>query len=68
MTLAELKSLLAAQGLTIVYGPSDAGAYTLASTTPDESAKRLAAILGALRLDPRALFVEPVYDGRPAPP
>jgi len=68
MTLAEFKALLAAQELTIVRGPSDAGAYTLASTTPEVSAKRLAGILGALRLDPRALFVEPVYDGRPAPP
>jgi hypothetical protein len=68
MTLEQLKALLAAQELTIVRGPSDAGAYTLASTAPDVSAKRLASIVGALRLDPRALFVEPVYDASAAPP
>jgi len=67
MTLAELKALLDAQDLTIVRGPSDAGAYTLAGATPGVSRERLAGIVAALRRDPRALFIEPVYDGGPAP-
>jgi hypothetical protein len=67
-TLGELRALLAAQNLTIVGGPSDAGAYTLAATTPGMTRERLASTIAALRLDPRALFVEPVYDGRSSPP
>jgi hypothetical protein len=56
MTLAELKSLLASKSLTIIRGPSDAGAYTLASTgvLPDG----VEPVVTALRTDARVLFVE----------
>ena len=56
MTLSELKSLLASKSLTIIRGPSDAGAYTLASTgvLPDG----VEPVVTALRTDARVLFVE----------
>jgi hypothetical protein len=56
MTLAELKALLASNNLTIIRGPSDAGAYTLASTgvMPDG----VEPVVTALRTDARVLFVE----------
>ncbi len=65
-TLGELKVLLAAQNLSIVRGPSDAGAYTLAAMTPGITRESLAGVITTLRRDPRVLFVEPVYDGEPA--
>jgi anti-sigma factor RsiW len=58
-TLGELKALLAAQQLTIVRGPSEAGAYTLGSIDPRSAASRLDPTIGALRADSRVLFVEP---------
>jgi anti-sigma factor (TIGR02949 family) len=63
MTLEALHTLLAAEKLTIVSGPGESGAYTLASTTPGITREGLAAVIAALRREPRALFVEPVYDG-----
>ncbi len=62
MTLGELKALLAANKLTIVRGPSDAGAYTLASTDARATAAGLEPIVAALRTDARVLFVEPAVN------
>jgi hypothetical protein len=56
MTLAELKSLLSSRNLTIVRGPSDAGAYTLASTSATPGG--VEPVVTALRTDARVLFVE----------
>ena len=67
MTLAELKALLAADSLTIVRGPSDAGAYTLGSIDPAFEASRLAPIVAALRSDARVLFVEPAINDESPP-
>jgi hypothetical protein len=64
MTLSDLTALLVSEHLTIVHGPSDAGAYTLASTAPASTRENLPAVVAALRRDPHAIFVEPVYDGR----
>lgn len=68
MSVGELKDLLAAQHLSIVGGPSEAGAYTLAVTTPGLRREQLDGVIAALRGDPRALFVEPVYHGESAAP
>lgn len=62
MTLGELKSLLSANRLTIVRGPSDAGAYTLAPTDALATAAGLDPILASLRTDARVLFVEPAVN------
>jgi len=62
MTLAELKTLLTARSLTIVRGPSDAGAYTLGSTDARFEARSLAPTVAALRTDSRVLFVEPAIN------
>ena len=67
MTLAELKSLLAVDSLTIVRGPSDAGAYTLGSIDPKFEPGRLAPTVAALRADARVLFVEPAINDEPQP-
>jgi anti-sigma factor RsiW len=56
MTLGELKSLLAAHGLTIIRGPSDAGAYTLAATAATPGG--VEPLVTSLRTDARVLFVE----------
>jgi hypothetical protein len=66
MTLADLKSLLAADNLIVVRGPSDAGAYTLASTDARIGAGGLDASVAALRSDARVLFVEPAVNDSPA--
>jgi hypothetical protein len=58
MTIADLRSLLAGQGLTIVRGPTDAGVYTLVSADAQDS-RRLEARIEALRADGRVRFVEP---------
>ena len=67
MTLAELKALLAADSLTIVRGPSDAGAYTLGSIDPSFESSRLAPLVAALRADVRVLFVEPAINDETPP-
>lgn len=66
MTLAELKALLAADSLTIVRGPSDAGAYTLGSIDPAFESSRLDPMVAALRSDARVLFVEPAINDETA--
>lgn len=66
MTLADLKSLLAANHLIVVRGPSDAGAYTLASTDARREAGMLDPAVAALRSDARVLFVEPAVNDSPA--
>lgn len=68
MTLADLKSLLAANGLTVIRGPSDAGAYTLAPADPRATAARLEPTIAALRADARVLFVEPAVNDAPPSP
>ena len=65
MTLSELKSLLAANHLIVIRGPSDAGAYTLASTDARPGAG-LDASVAALRSDARVLFAEPAVNDSPA--
>ena len=60
MTLADMKTLLTANALTVVHGPSDAGAYTLAPTDARLTAGQLGATIAALRMDARVLFAEPV--------
>lgn len=64
MTLAELKTLLSSNDLTIVRGPSDAGAYTLASTRAMPSG--VEPVVAALRTDARVLFVEAAVNDTPA--
>jgi hypothetical protein len=64
LSVGALKALLADNGLTIIAGPSDAGAYTLALTDPRASGGGLERAIGALRADVRVMFVEPaVNDG-----
>lgn len=58
MTIADLRSLLADQGLTIVGGPTESGVYTLVSTDTHDR-RRLDARLKALRADERVRFIEP---------
>ncbi len=58
LTLAEVKSLLATNALTIVRGPSDIGAYTLAPLDQHLTGALLAPRITTLRGDPRVLFVE----------
>jgi hypothetical protein len=64
ISLDALNLLLTHNGLTIIRGPSDAGAYTLAFSDPHSAMERLDAAVVALRMDTRVLFVEPaVNDG-----
>jgi len=64
MPLGALKALLAENTLTIIAGPSEAGAYTLAFTDPQTASKRLDQTIAGLRADARVMFVEPaVNDG-----
>jgi len=62
MTMGALKSLLAQHALTIIRGPSDAGAYTLAFTDPRAATQHLAPAMAALRSDARVVFVEPAVN------
>ncbi len=66
MTLADLKTMLTAENLTIVRGPNDAGAYTLASIDAHVARGGLDSAIAALRSDARVLFVEPAINGEPA--
>jgi Putative zinc-finger len=59
MSLGALQSLLAHHTLTIIRGPSDAGAYTLAFTDARGASQRLDPVITALRGDARVMFVEP---------
>ena len=62
MSLDALNSLLTQNALTIIRGPSDAGAYTLAFSNPGSAAERLEATIAALRTDTRVMFVEPAVN------
>jgi anti-sigma factor RsiW len=62
MSLGALKLLLAQNTLTIVRGPSDVGAYTLAFTDPRSATQRLGPAIAALRMDARVMFVEPAVN------
>jgi hypothetical protein len=59
MTVGELKSLLDAQQLVIVAGPSDAGVYTLGAVEGVSGRVRIDGMLAGLRNDARVLFAEP---------
>ncbi len=64
LSVVELKALLADNALTIVAGPSDANAYTLALTDAHAPERGLERTIAALRGDARVLFAEPaVNDG-----
>jgi hypothetical protein len=62
MTVADLKALLTANHLMVVRGPTDAGAYTLASTDPHATATQLDPAVATLRSDARVLFAEPAIN------
>jgi len=59
MSLGALQSLLAHNALTIIRGPSEAGAYTLALTDARAASQPVDPIIAALRSDARVMFVEP---------
>ena len=59
MSLGALQALLAQYALTLVHGPSDAGAYTLAFTDSRAATERLNPTIAALRRDGRVMFAEP---------
>jgi anti-sigma factor RsiW len=62
MSLDALNSLLTQNALTIIRGPSDAGAYTLAFSDSGSATERLEATIAALRADTRVMFVEPAVN------
>jgi hypothetical protein len=72
MTLGQLGGLLAARGLQVVSGPSEAGVYTLglvpmrpqAGAPGTASAAAVSAALLALRADRRVRFAEPTASAR----
>jgi hypothetical protein len=65
MTIEALRTVLRAQHLVIVAGPSEAGVFTLAFETGGGTTR---SALQALRADPQLQFAEPVTDGGvPAP-
>jgi anti-sigma factor RsiW len=59
MSLGALQSLLAQNALTIIRGPSEAGAYTLALTDARAAREPVDPVIAALRSDARVMFVEP---------
>jgi len=66
MTIGQLKSLLAAQKLLIVSGPTEAGVFTFGAMDAAANRDRPDAPLAGLRADPNVLFAEPVRgDGAP---
>jgi hypothetical protein len=62
MTLADLKAFLTVNNLMVIRGPSDAGAYTLASTDPRFTTAQLGTAVMSLRSDARVLFAEPAVN------
>ncbi len=58
----ELRTLLGANRLAIVAGPSEAGVFTLAALDPDVDAAHLEARVAALRRSPSVAFAEPAND------
>ena len=67
MRLAELRAVLAVDNLTIIRGPSAAGAYTLGSVDPRFDKSRLEPTVATLRADSRVLFVEPAINDDASP-
>ncbi|MGA2564940.1 MAG: zf-HC2 domain-containing protein [Steroidobacteraceae bacterium] len=59
MSLGALQSLLAHNALTIIHGPSAAGAYTLTFTDARAASQPVDPVIAALRSDARVMFVEP---------
>ena len=62
VTLGALNAMLAESALTIVRGPSDAGAYTLAFADPHPVSGRLDQAVAALRAKPVVKFAEPAVN------
>jgi anti-sigma factor RsiW len=62
MSLGALQSLLTQNALTVIHGPSSAGAYTLAFTNARTASQPVDPIIAALRNDARVLFVEPAMN------
>jgi putative zinc finger protein len=62
LPLSALKTLLTENSLTIVAGPSDAGAYTLALTTSQKDEGRVSRVVADLRSHPEVIFVEPAVN------
>jgi hypothetical protein len=62
VTVGALNALLAQSALTIVRGPSDAGAYTLAFDDPHPVSGRLDQAVAALRAKPVVKFAEPAVN------
>ena len=62
MTLAGLRTLLTANNLMVIRGPSEAGAYTLASTDPHFTTAQVGTTVASLRSDTRVLFAEPAVN------
>ena len=60
MTMAQLKTLLSAQHLLIVTGPTEAGVFTLGAVEPVVSDSEINSSLEGLRASPFVLFAEPV--------
>ena len=67
LTLGELRAVLRADNLTIIRGPSEAGAYTLGSVDPHFDKSRLEPTVATLRADSRVLFVEPAINDEASP-
>jgi hypothetical protein len=66
LSLGALQSLLSANSLTIVAGPSDAGAYTLAFATAHVDDGQVTRVVTALRAHPEVMFVEPAINDEAA--
>ena len=58
-SLGALQTMLAQNALTVVRGPSAAGAYTLAFTDSRAAVERLNPTIAALRRDTRVMLAEP---------
>jgi hypothetical protein len=67
MTLGDLRALLARNNLVVIGGPSEAGAYTLASTDPRLTAEQLGATVVTLRAAAGVLFAEPAVNDAARP-
>jgi hypothetical protein len=63
----ELRSLLGANRLAIVAGPSEAGVFTLAALDPGVDAAHLEALIASLRRSPSVAFAEPAHDASGVP-
>lgn len=62
MPVADLRSLLATHGLSIVEGPSEAGVFTLAMRESGAGRARVDSLLTVLRQNPSVEFAEPASD------